>query len=145
MTVGAAPRIIPLYLGYLSILGTFWAPKETFVAVETAIRFMQVVYAGFFAVFSFLPAFFFEQKVVKAYKDKIGDFFMFMFAFQGLALFMANKDGMFPVLCATNAALCYIGLHGGEKPNAPKVLPIHILPHVGLLFVCSVATLSAII
>ena len=155
MTIKTAPlppdakkRMIPSYLGYLGIIACFVAPKETYVSVDMAMKVMQLVYGLFFTLFMFMPAMFFKDNFVKAPKDNFGELFMVMFGFQGFFqlyfIRMANPYDAFPVVCALNAGMCYIGPQRGEKLNSPNVKPFHIVPHASL-FLCSVVALATLL
>ena len=155
MTIKTAPlppdakmRMIPSYLGYLGIIGCFVAPKETYVSVDMTMKVMQLVYGLFFTLFMFMPAMFFKDNFVKAPKDNFGELFMVMFGFQGFAqlylIRMADPYGAFPVVCALNAGMCYIGPQRGEKLNSPNVKPFHIVPHASL-FLCSAMALATLL
>ena len=143
----AKSRMIPSFLGYLGVIGAFVTPKESFVTVERAIAFTMIVYAGFFALFTFLPTMFFKDNFSKPPKDNFGELFMVMFGFQGFGqlylIHIADKHLAFPAVCAINAGICYVGPQRGEILNAPNVLPNHIVPHAGLLL-CSIALLSTL-
>ena len=96
----------------------------------------------------FMPAMFFKDNFVKAPKDNFGELFMVMFGFQGFAqlylIRMADPYDAFPVVCAINAGMCYIGPQRGEKLNSPNVKPFHIVPHASL-FLCSVVALATLL
>ena len=155
MTIKTAPlppdakmRMIPSYLGYLGIIACFVAPKETYVSVDMTMKVMQLVYGLFFTLFMFMPAMFFKDNFVKAPKDNFGELFMVMFGFQGFAqlylIRMADPYDAFPVVCALNAGMCYIGPQRGEKLNSPNVKPFHIVPHASL-FMCSAMALATLL
>mmetsp|Transcript_7457 Transcript_7457/g.17172 ORF Transcript_7457/g.17172 Transcript_7457/m.17172 type:complete len:157 (+) Transcript_7457:260-730(+) len=145
----AKGRMLLSYVGYLGIIGAFVAPKETYLSVKYAIRFMKIVYAGFCALFFFLPDQFYSDNFAKPPKDNFGRLFMVMFGYLGFAviyLIHLAKDnpGTFPALCVFNAGLCYVGPQRGEILNAPNVLAKHVVPHAGLLSV-SIALLATLL
>ena len=82
----AKGRMLPSYVGYLGVIGAFFAPKETYLSVTYAMRFMMMVYASFFVLFCFLPDQFFADNFAKPPKDNFGKLFMVMFGYQGFAM-----------------------------------------------------------
>ena len=145
----AKGRMLLSYVGYLGIIGAFVAPKETYLSVTYAVRFMKMVYAFFYVLFFFLPDQFFSDNFAKPPKDNFGRLFMVMFGFQGFAglyLIHLAKDSpnTFPALCVLNAGMCYVGPQRGEILNAPNVLAKHVAPHAFLMAV-SIAQLATLL
>lgn len=145
----AKGRMLPSYVGYLGIIGAFFAPKETYLSVTYAMSFMMMVYASFFVLFCFLPDQFFADNFAKPPKDNFGKLFMVMFGYQGFAMvylihLAKDNPATFPALCVFNAGMCCVGPQRGEILNAPNVLAKHIVPHVALMAV-SIAMLATLL
>ena len=145
----AKKRMMLSFVGYLGIIGAFVAPKETYLSVKWAMRFLKIVYVVFYVLFAFFPDQFFKDNFAKPPKDNFGRIFMRMFGFMGfLVMYLLHlaKDNpaTFPALCAFNAGMCYVGPQRGEMLNVPNVLPKHVVPHAALMS-CSLALIATLL
>ena len=123
-------------IGFIGAAGCFLAPKENYLTVQSALTFAFVAWSVFCFQFLCTPGFFFSENFSKGPKDNFGILFMRMFGLVGFAFIYLSRASdnavVFPVWCAVNAAMCFVGPQRGEICAHPNVLAKHIVPHVAL-------------
>ena len=116
-----------------SIACLFVEPKETYVTVESAIKYSQPVFFGFSCLFLFGAEFFFADNFTVKPKDNFGLVMTRMFGLQGLwSQYLSTyipPATFYPMMALFNAAIIFMGPQRGELllPTNEK----HIVPHIG--------------